>query len=420
LNIHPVVACAASIVDELKHVRDVEITFMGTTDKRDALLVLAEAVARIEELRLRVLANAADVAHEEGYRDAGQWLAHRTREDRTSARRDLHLAKALDRRWTRVAEALADGRINPAQAETIVRGLDDLPASTPRDLPLRAEEHLVGAAGSFGPRELRLIARRVLDVLAPAIADEHERRLLEAEEREARKRTSLVSHHNGDGTTTIRIRVPDAVATRLDTYLTAYTSPRRNHLTEPAGPGAVPRTAGPNPDSPPYDVQLGQAFCSLLEHLDPKRLPLHGGDATTVVVTVSLDSLQKGLGTATLGDGTTLTPGATRRLACNAAIIPAVFGGESEVVDLGRTKRLFTPAQRRALRIRDQRCRAEGCDIPAEWTEAHHLTPWQAGGRTDLANGILLCPFHHHLIHDPTYHHTRLDTGDVRFRRRRR
>jgi Domain of unknown function (DUF222) len=420
LNPHPVVACATSIIDELKNVRDVEVTFMETTDKRDALLLLAKAAARIEGLRMRVLANAADVAQDEGYRDAGQWLAHRTRDDRTSARRDLRLAKELDRRWTGIAEALADGRINLAQAEAIARGLADLPASSPHDLLLRAEEHLVNEAGSFGPRELRLLARRVLDVLAPEIADEHERRLLEAEEREACKRTSLVSHRNGDGTTTIRLRVPDAVATRLNTYLTAYTSPRRNRLTEPADPSAVPRTTGSNPDAPPYDVQLGQAFSSLLEHIDPKRLPLHGGDATTVVVTVGLDSLQQGLGTATLGDGSSLTPGATRRLACNAAILPAVLGGDSEILDLGRTKRLFTPAQRRALRIRDKRCRAEGCDISAEWTEAHHLTPWQAGGRTDLANGILLCPFHHHLIHDPTYHHTRVETGEVRFRRRRR
>lgn len=420
MNSHPVLACATSLVDELKDVRDVEVTFMKTTDKREALLVLAEAAARLEELRLRVLANAADVAQDEGYRDAGQWLAHRTRDDRSGARRELRLAKSLDRRWTRVAEALADGLINARQAAVITRGLEGLPGSTPHDLLVRAEEHLVSEAGSFGPRELRLLARRVLDVLAPEIADEHERRLLEGEEREARKRTSLVSHRNGDGTTTIRIRVPDAVATRLDTYLTAYTSPRRNHLTEPARPSAAPSTPGSNPDAPPYDVQLGQAFCSLLEHLDPKRLPLHGGDATTVVVTVSLDSLQQGLGTAMLGDGTTLTPGTTRRLACNAAIVPAVLDGESEILELGRTKRLFTPAQRRALRIRDKRCRAKGCDIPAEWTEAHHLEPWQAGGRTDLANGVLLCPFHHHLIHDPTYHHTRTDTGDVCFRRRRR
>jgi hypothetical protein len=420
VNNHPVVACATSLVDELKDLRDVEVTFMETTDKREALLALAEAAARLEALRLRVLANAADVAQDEGYRDAGQWLAHRTRDDRAGARRELRLAKALDRRWTRVAEALADGRINPAQAEAIVRGLDDLPTCTPHDLLMRAEEHLVSEAGDFGPRELRLLARRVLDVLAPEIADEHERRLLEAEERETRKRTSLVSHRNGDGTTTIRIRVPDAVATRLDTYLTAYTSPRRSHLARQADASAVAGKPGSNPDAPPYDVQLGQAFCSLLEHLDPKRLPLHGGDATTVVVTVSLDSLQRELGTATLGDGSSLTPGAARRLACNAALVPAVLGGDSEPLDLGRTRRLFTPAQRRALRIRDKRCRAEGCDIPAEWTEAHHLQPWQAGGRTELANGILLCPFHHHLIHDPTYHHTRIHTGDVRFRRRRR
>ena len=65
-------------------------------------------------------------------------------------------------------------------------------------------------------------------------------------------------------------------------------------------------------------------------------------------------------------------------------------------IDLGRAKRLFTPAQRKALLIRDQTCRAEGCDIPGTWCDAHHLDPWHTGGPTDLDNGVLLCSHHHH------------------------
>jgi hypothetical protein len=57
--------------------------------------------------------------------------------------------------------------------------------------------------------------------------------------------------------------------------------------------------------------------------------------------------------------------------------------------------------------------------VPATWCEAHHLKPWAHGGRTDLDAGILLCSFHHHRAHDPTYDITRAPNGDLEFIRRR-
>lgn len=165
--------------------------------------------------------------------------------------------------------------------------------------------------------------------------------------------------------------------------------------------------------------RLGRAFCSLLETLDPQRLPLHGGDATTVIVTVSLDALRAELAAAGVATVDRLTAAEARRLACTAKIVPAVLGGKSEVLDLGRSARLFSPAQRKALAVRDRRCRAEGCTIPAAWCEAHHAGhPWSRGGKTDLADGLLLCSHHHHRVHDPDYAHTRLADGDLRFHRR--
>ena len=71
------------------------------------------------------------------------------------------------------------------------------------------------------------------------------------------------------------------------------------------------------------------------------------------------------------------------------------------------------------MTIRDQTCRAEGCDIPATWCEAHHINPWHTGGRTDLDDGELLCSPHHHQVHDPAYRTERLPNGDLRFHRRR-
>lgn len=136
------------------------------------------------------------------------------------------------------------------------------------------------------------------------------------------------------------------------------------------------------------------------------------------MITIELDKLRDGLGSGTLPDVTALSPGEVRRLACTAGLVPVVLGTNSEILDAGRQARLFTPAQQRALRLRDQRCRAEGCTIPAAWTEAHHLKPWSHGGRTDLTMGVLLCPWHHHRAHDTTYDMTRLPTGDYRFTRR--
>ncbi|WP_415629857.1 DUF222 domain-containing protein [Nocardioides dubius] len=167
-----------------------------------------------------------------------------------------------------------------------------------------------------------------------------------------------------------------------------------------------------------------RALNTLLETLDPKRLPLHGGDATTVVVTISLDALRNEIGTATLTTQRDawhdrISAGEARRLACNAGIIPAVLGGDSVPLDLGRTKRFYSGAQHRALALMHPYCLAENCRIPATWCEAHHNNPWSLGGRTDLADGSLLCSKHHHNIHDPAYVVEYLPHGGIRFTRRR-
>ena len=72
------------------------------------------------------------------------------------------------------------------------------------------------------------------------------------------------------------------------------------------------------------------------------------------------------------------------------------------------------------MAVRDGTCRAEGCDIPADWCEAHHLErPWSRGGLTDLEDGVLVCSFHHHRAHDPDYA-ADLHAGRLRFSRRSR
>ena len=83
----------------------------------------------------------------------------------------------------------------------------------------------------------------------------------------------------------------------------------------------------------------------------------------------------------------------------DAMIIPVVLGGDSEVLDVGRAKRLFTPGLLRALWLRDRGCTIPGCSAPPHWADAHHLVHWIDAGVTSLLNGALLCGRHHSIVH---------------------
>ncbi|WP_353951980.1 DUF222 domain-containing protein [Knoellia sp. S7-12] len=97
---------------------------------------------------------------------------------------------------------------------------------------------------------------------------------------------------------------------------------------------------------------------------------------------------------------TVLSPAIVRQMACDADIIPVVFGADGEILDVGRAVRLFTEGQRRALWHRDKTCTYPGCDVPAGWAKAHHLIHWVDGGPTDLGYAALLCQRHHTHVHD--------------------
>ncbi len=144
---------------------------------------------------------------------------------------------------------------------------------------------------------------------------------------------------------------------------------------------------------------MGQAFVELLEHLPTDALPHHGVTNASVVITIDEAKLRTGIGEATLTTGTAISASEARRLACNADLLPMVLGADSAILDPGRARRLFDRHQRIALAVRDGGCIFPGCERPPAWTEAHHNRSWHDGGPTDLANGCLLCSFHHHLIH---------------------
>jgi hypothetical protein len=112
--------------------------------------------------------------------------------------------------------------------------------------------------------------------------------------------------------------------------------------------------------------------------------------------------------------GTTGHPIGTKALArwlCDSAVTLLAEDPHGAPLSLGRTRRLVSTAQRHALDIRDRNCGFPGCAVPGTWCDAHHVIPWSQGGNTDVSNMLLLCGFHHHLVHEGNHRLAWDDTG---------
>ena len=147
------------------------------------------------------------------------------------------------------------------------------------------------------------------------------------------------------------------------------------------------------------------ALVVLAQHaLDTDRVPASHGARPRVAVTLDHQSLLTGLSTdpcaeALTDDGLRLSVAAVRRLACDADLIAVCLGTDGEVLDVGRTARLITPALWRALVARDRHCAFPGCTRPPVMGHAHHIVHWADGGKTSLDNLVLVCGEHHRVLH---------------------
>ena len=131
----------------------------------------------------------------------------------------------------------------------------------------------------------------------------------------------------------------------------------------------------------------------------PRRLP-----PAQISVLIGLDALRGHTDQMGLTDaGVELAPEIVRRLACDAQIIPIILDGPGGSADAGRTRRTVSPRLRRLLVARDRHCRWPGCHEPPSRCDAHHVWHWLDGGPTDLDNLVLLCHRHHHFVHQHGY-----------------
>jgi hypothetical protein len=161
------------------------------------------------------------------------------------------------------------------------------------------------------------------------------------------------------------------------------------------------------PQAPAKDVpdpRSGEERCGdAMSEIVYRAAYLKGSVQPALSVHLDVNLLLQGIGTATLDSGCPLSPQAVRRLSCDAGLIPIVLNGDSVPLDLGRSHRLVTAEQRRALVARDKGCAYPGCDRPGRWAEAHHIQHWIDHGMTNLDNLVLLCRQHHRMLHHPEW-----------------
>src|SRR5689334_7413454 len=368
----------------------IDVDRLDGAQQAELLRSLGRAEARIAAMKLRVIGGAerSHVAATSGLADTGQWAAKVVNADPVAAHRQVWLAQGLERR-SATRRALSTGSISVEHAVVIVQADRRLPqqvTAAQRDV---VEAALVDKAQTLTPSALRRAARRALEAVEndTAVVDAHENDLVLDEEERARAKTRLTLHDNGDGTVSGHFTVPTAQGLLLKKIVDTITAPRRGRL------GAMQAQVGDREARTDWDRARGEALVELIEHLPTDHL--HTKTAATLVVTLSEDVLRGALRAVGLENGEVLSADEVRRLACTSSLIPAVLNGKGIPLDLGRSSRLFTESQRIALGLIHKTCAADGCDRPFAWCELHHLHEWALGGRTDLANAVPLCHFHH-------------------------
>lgn len=358
----------------------------------ESLCALTSAIHRLEAMRLRLTAAADDrgLAALDGYTNVAAWLASTTVLNDRQARALLRHARSIASD-AEVAAAYESGEICDEHAALVTAFLESPPAAMPDDARPAAVQFLLDAARDRDTRVLRSHVARlqhVFDTDDPPPAEDVERNVLHAS-------PTL------NGRMAIKADVDAETGDMFLTALSPLSTPRPDESGVPDR-----RTAG---------QRRADAFTEILRrYLDSGVGPTEGGERPHLNVSIDAADLVSNESSADRGayaelfaqNGIGWMPWmgplsvqATRRLACDCTVAPVVLDESGHPVDLGRTSRLVSTKLRRVLVARDHGCAFPGCGRPPSWCDAHHVRHWVNGGPTDLSNLVLLCRFHHRLVH---------------------
>ncbi|MCR3753226.1 HNH endonuclease [Lentzea californiensis] len=314
-------------------------------------------------------------AVELGYRNVAHVLRHAVRWDLRTARQWVARAELLSGSLVELpvtAVAMAEGALSGDHISAVAEVMKELPPEAERSVVEFALAHEPSAVRAFGRELAYRLFQRDAAPGEPVAAEPPANRLRMA--------------WRGDQLE-VSARLDKIAGAKLEALIDPLAKPR-------------PTTPEEGPDARSRAEREGDAFADLLDLvLRADRLPEHGGELVSLMLTMSYDALVSRTGLAVLDNRVRVPATLVRRLACNAGVIPVVLGGRSEAMDVGRKARTFPASIRRLLVARDQGCSFPGCDRPPKHCDAHHVRPWSEGGETSIGNAALLCRHHHTLIH---------------------
>jgi len=299
-----------------------------------------------------------------------------------------------------LATAALSGAVSVDAAAAIRKGLGRPDEAVTAEQLREAETRLLTDAGKVSPEallKLARVARNELDCEAIARGQKQraEIRYVRSWQRDGMSGGSW-RIPNEDGGSDIHYALQQLLASRTGGPRFPQTDVDGNEVVKSAAEVTLedPRT---------FEQVLADGFVQIFLNglrADPSVVPSAGRVPVRVMVTDT--TLNSGSGSALLeGSLTAITFEKLGEYLCESGTVGVLFDDDNNVIDVGREQRLFTKRQRTGLGIRDGGCRYPGCDKPPAWTEAHHVREWaRHGGCTDIVNGILLCRYHHMLIHE--------------------
>jgi hypothetical protein len=292
-----------------------------------------------------------------------------------------------------VAHAVAAGEVSVIAADAIRSGLGEPSETVSADALADALQTLLPSVPRLAVGKLAGHARMLRDALDHRGVADREAALLE--------RRYLKLQLQADGMTRLHgLLDPESAALVTDAF-DQVTAPRRGgpRFVDPV---AAQRSQAIIDDPRTTDQLLHDAFVEMVRiagAADTGRVFAQRRPA--VSIHVDRAEFEAGEGVANFeGQTASVSIATAQRLACAAGAVPILFDG-GQALDVGRAQRTFTERQKVALAARDGGCRFPGCDRPPSWCEAHHAEEWlRDQGETNVDNGILLCRFHHMMIHN--------------------
>lgn len=229
------------------------------------------------------------------------------------------------------------------------------------------------------PKQVRVLGERIRECLDPDGALKEEQHQIDSREL-----------HIGvlpDGQTVLKGRLDREAGAKLKAVLEPLAKPR------PASDGT--------PDPRSAAKRSADALVEILDRISGADwVPTSGGEPPHLAVTINWEELRAAVGSGTLTNtGQPLTAATARRIACDCKVLPAVLGGESQPMDVGRQSYTVPRYLRKAVELRDGPCAFPGCDQPPGTSECHHIVHWADGGATSLSNLVMLCGGHHRMVH---------------------